>query len=74
MGARKLVSYDKLTSELKEEIKRTFPEGLSGHVFRIPLGGKDYCNGFEFSYKDDHYLIKLNKNWKKQVGFVTTEY
>ena len=56
---KKVISYDKLPSEVLDELHEKYPDGLDDHLFKVSKGNGDYFYAVTCDYEDISYLIKI---------------
>jgi len=59
---RAIVSYDKLTTEQKREINRTFPEGYGTNMTTIKTPTGETLDALIWETEEIIYLVKIVKN------------
>ena len=59
---RAIVSYDKLTTEQKREINRTFPDGFGTNMTTIKTPTGETLDALIWETEDVIYLVKIVKN------------
>jgi hypothetical protein len=64
---RAIVSYDKLSEDMKDKLEDAFPEGFGGGMTQIKTPTGETLDALLWETEDIIYLIKLNKVNKKPV-------
>ena len=64
---RAIVSYDKLSEDMKDRLEDAFPEGFGGGMTQIKTPTGETLDALLWETEDIIYLIKLNKVNKKPV-------
>lgn len=64
---RAIVSYDKLSEDMKDRLDDAFPEGFGGGMTQIKTPTGETLDALLWETEDIIYLIKLNKVNKKPV-------
>jgi len=64
---RAIVSYDKLSEDMKDKIDDAFPEGFASGMTQIKTPTGETLDALLWETDDIIYLIKLNKVNKKPV-------
>lgn len=64
---RAIVSYDKLSEDMKDRLEDAFPEGFGGGMTQIKTPTGETLDALLWETDDIIYLIKLNKVNKKPV-------
>lgn len=64
---RAIVSYDKLSEDMKDKIDDAFPEGFASGMTQIKTPTGETLDALLWETEDIIYLIKLNKVNKKPV-------
>lgn len=57
---RLVVSYNNLSPELLEELKKKYPYGYTDYVIKVTKPNNDYFHAITLDTKDASYLIKVN--------------
>lgn len=61
MEKKKLViSYNNLSPELLELVKKKYPAGYLNHVFKVTKPNNDFFYAITLDTEDSSYLIKVN--------------
>lgn len=64
---RAIVSYDKLSEDMKDRLEDAFPEGFGGGMTQIKTPTGETLDALLWETDEIIYLIKLNKVNKKPV-------
>jgi hypothetical protein len=64
---RAIVSYDKLSEDMKDRLEDAFPEGFGGGMTQIKTPTGETLDALLWETEEIIYLIKLNKVNKKPV-------
>jgi hypothetical protein len=64
---RAIVSYDKLSEDMKDRLEDAFPDGFGGGMTQIKTPTGETLDALLWETEDIIYLIKLNKVNKKPV-------
>lgn len=57
---RVVVSYKNLSAELREEVKKKYPNGYTDSMIRIDKGPGDFFYAIVLETEDTSYLIKVD--------------
>ncbi|HJB85607.1 MAG TPA: hypothetical protein IAA13_08940 [Candidatus Alistipes merdigallinarum] len=57
---RVVVSYKNLSAELREEVKKKYPNGYTDNMIRIDKGPGDFFYAIVLETEDTSYLIKVD--------------
>ena len=64
---RAIVTYDKLSDEMKDRLEETFPDGFGGSMTQIKTPTGEILDALLWETEEIIYLVKLNKATGKQV-------
>lgn len=67
MKKRLVTSYNNLTPELQEEVKKQYPNGFNDSMMRINKGPEDFFYAIVLETADINYLIKIDVKIDKHV-------
>lgn len=56
---RLVVSYNNVTTEVMEAIRKKYPLGFSNHVIKVKTQGEDFFYAITVDTDDASYLIKV---------------
>ena len=57
---RVAISYKNLSPELRDEVKKQYPNGYTDHMIRIDKGPGDFFYAIVLETEDTSYLIKVD--------------
>ena len=64
---RVAISYKNLSPELRDEVKKQYPNGYTDHMIRIDKGPGDFFYAIVLETEDTSYLIKVDVKADDQV-------
>jgi hypothetical protein len=64
---RAIVTYEKLSLELRDKLEDAFPEGFGGHMTQITTPTGEVLDALLWETEEIIYLVKLNKVNKKKI-------
>lgn len=64
---RAIVTYDKLSEEMKDRLEEAFPDGFGGSMTQIKTPTGETLDALLWETEEIIYLVKLNKITKKPV-------
>lgn len=64
---RLVVSYQNLTAELQEEVKKLYPYGYTDHMIRIDKPSGDFFYAVPFETDEISYLVKIDVKIDGQI-------
>jgi hypothetical protein len=64
---RAIVTYDKLSEEMKDRLEEAFPDGFGGSMTQIKTPTGETLDALLWETEEIIYLVKLNKINKKPV-------
>ena len=64
---RVAISYKNLSHELRDEVKKQYPNGYTDHMIRIDKGPGDFFYAIVLETEDTSYLIKVDVKVDDQV-------
>ena len=64
---RVAISYKNLSPELRDEVKKQYPNGYTDHMIRIDKGPGDFFYAIVLETEDTSYLIKVDVKVDDQV-------
>ncbi len=56
---RLVVSYNNVTTEVMEAIRKKYPLGFSNHVIKVKTQGEDFFYAITVDTNDASYLVKV---------------
>jgi len=62
-----IVTYDKLSEEMKDRLEEAFPDGFGGSMTQIKTPTGETLDALLWETEEIIYLVKLNKITKKPV-------
>jgi hypothetical protein len=57
---RIIKNIDNITDEIKEAIRKKYPDGWANHVLRINKGNNQFFHAINVDTEDASYMIKVN--------------
>ena len=64
---RAIVTYEKLSLEMRDKLEDAFPEGFGGNMTQITTPTGEILDALLWETEEIIYLVKLNKVNKKRV-------
>ena len=64
---RAIVTYEKLSEDMKDRLEEAFPEGFGGSMTQIKTPTGETLDALLWETEEIIYLVKLNKITKKPV-------
>ena len=71
---RVIKDYNKLPSEMQEQIKLTYPEGFSEHLIYYTNKDGHLVSALPFETEDKYYLIKMTVEEAEAIIFEDDDY
>ena len=64
---RVIQDYEKLSTELKEQIKLVYPEGYSEHLIEFKNNKGEYVSALAFETDEKFYMIRMSIRVAEQI-------
>lgn len=64
---RLVISFNNLSPELQEAVRKSYPFGFTEHMMRIDKGGGNFFYAVVFETDEINYLVKIDVNVDGQI-------